>query len=68
MAENEFIRGLSPGMKKAICWIGETVREFPDKSRDDILKEAELRFDLNPRECEFISTNFSKLPGTPCEE
>ena len=61
----QFIQGLSDSLKKAVCWIGETVKEHPEKTREDIIKEAELRFDLNPRECEFLTNNFSKLP-TKC--
>ncbi len=63
MTDNQFIQDLSANLKKAICWISECVRDFPEKNRNDIIKEAELRFDLNPRECEFLHSNFSKLPG-----
>ena len=63
MTDSQFIQGLSPNLKKAVCWISETVQKFPEKTRVDVLKEAELRFDLNPRECEFINNNFAKLPA-----
>jgi hypothetical protein len=46
-------------IKKALKWISDTVREYPDKRREDILKEAEIRFDLSPAECEFIDSNFA---------
>jgi len=61
MGDTSSIQGLSANLKKAVRWIGETVREHPEKSRDDIIIEAELRFDLNPRECEFLNTNFQEL-------
>jgi len=52
---------LSANLKKAIRWIGETVSEKPQTARDTILSEAQLRFDLTPRECAFLDQNFRDL-------
>lgn len=41
-------------MKKTLCWISEMLKEHPEKSRQQIISEAELRFDLSPKECDFI--------------
>ena len=41
-------------MKKAICWISEMLAANPGKSRQQIISEAEIRFDLSPKECDFI--------------
>jgi len=41
-------------MKKTLCWISEMVRAHPEKSRQQIISEAEIRFDLSPKECDFI--------------
>ena len=41
-------------IKKAICWISEMVKELPEKKRQQIINEAEIRFDLSPKECDFI--------------
>ena len=41
-------------MKKTLCWISEMLKSHPDKSRQQIISEAELRFDLSPKECDFI--------------
>ena len=41
-------------MKKTLCWISEMLKDHPDKSRQQIISEAELRFDLSPKECDFI--------------
>ena len=40
----------SPGdkMKRALCWLSETVQQHPEKSRRQILEEAQIRFDLSP--------------------
>lgn len=63
MGDIQAVPGLSANLKKAICWIGETVQEHPGKARETIIAEAELRFDLTPRECEFLNQNFLKLSG-----
>ena len=50
-------------MKKAIRWISDTLLEHPEKRRTQIIREAELRFDLTPVECEFLDKNFDDLDG-----
>ena len=47
-------------IKKAVRWIGETLQLYPNKERSSLIKEAEIRFDLSPRECEFLDKNFSE--------
>ena len=44
-------------MKKAVCWISEMIKEHPEKNRQQIISEAEIRFDLSPKECDFIDRN-----------
>ena len=41
-------------MKKALCWISDMLKSHPEKSRHQIINEAEVRFDLSPKECDFI--------------
>ena len=41
-------------MKKTLCWISEMIKEHPEKNRQQIISEAEMRFDLSPKECDFI--------------
>ncbi len=48
-------------MRKTISWISEIVQANPEKSRQDIIKEAEIRFDLSPKECSFLDQNFSDV-------
>ena len=45
-------------VKKVLKWVKETLDQHPEKSRKDVFKEAEIRFDLTPKECEFINNNF----------
>lgn len=46
-------------MKKAIRWMSDTLLNNPAKKRQDVLREAEIRFDLSPAECEFLNKNFN---------
>jgi len=45
-------------LRTAVRWISEVCREDPKKSRKKIVREAEMRFDLSPRECEFLNEKF----------
>ncbi len=51
-------------MKKALRWMSEELLNNPQKKRGMVIKEAEIRFDLSPAECEFLSKNFSET--APC--
>jgi len=54
----------SDKVKKAISWMSEELLANPQKKRGTVLKEAEIRFDLSPAECEFLTKNFSE--SAPC--
>jgi len=41
-------------MKKTLVWISEMLQAHPEKTRQQIINEAEIRFDLSPKECDFI--------------
>ncbi len=46
-------------LRKAVKWMSTMCKEHPDRKRKDIIKEAEIRFDLSPKECEFLERKFS---------
>ena len=46
-------------LRKAVKWFSEMIKEHPERSRKDILMEAEIKFDLSPKECEFLNKKFS---------
>jgi hypothetical protein len=50
----------SDKVKKALRWMSEELLNNPRKKRDAVIKEAEVRFDLSPAECEFLSKNFGE--------
>ncbi len=54
----------SDKVKKALCWMSEELLNHPLKKRDAVIREAEIRFDLSPAECEFLSKNFGG--SAPC--
>lgn len=56
-------------VKKALRWMSEELLNHPQKKRDAVLREAEIRFDLSPAECEFLTKNFSETApnsSRPC--
>ncbi len=59
MGTTENIQPAGDKLKKALKWMSTTTQECPGKKREDILREAEIRFDLSPAECEFLDSNFS---------
>ncbi len=48
-------------LKKAIAAFSEMCQTHPEKKRQDMLRDIQFRFDLSPRECEFLDNHF-------CEE
>lgn len=53
-------------MLKVLQWFSENVQKHPEKSRLDILREAEIRFDLSPKECTFLDDHFAESQDTNC--
>ena len=54
MAEIDKLQPSGEKIRRAVLWISETVKAHTEKKRPDILREAQIRFDLSPRECEFV--------------
>ncbi len=44
--------------RKAVRWISEVCKDDPNRPRKEIILEAEQRFDLTPRECQFLNEKF----------
>lgn len=45
-------------MKKAIKLFSELLQLKPEKSREALLRDVEIQFDLSPLECEFLHKHF----------
>ncbi|MBU0729531.1 MAG: hypothetical protein KKE17_04610 [Proteobacteria bacterium] len=41
-------------IRKAVKWICDTLAMYPEKTRDAVIKDAGIRFDLTPKECSFL--------------
>ncbi|WP_339133808.1 MAG: hypothetical protein WGN25_13750 [Candidatus Electrothrix sp. GW3-4] len=52
---------LSTNLQKAVQWIGEVIQEHPEKQRNQVVSDAQLRFDLTPAESEFLNHNFKEI-------
>ena len=63
MSEVEKLQPTGDKMRRVVLWISETVQANPQKKRMAILREAEIKFDLSPRECEFIETKLNEVAG-----
>ena len=59
MGNTESVQPQGEKIRKALRWVSETVREYPELTREEIIRKAEMRFDLSPSECEFLDSNFS---------
>jgi hypothetical protein len=49
----------STNLQKAVVWIAEVVLDKPDKDRQSVIKDAQIRFDLTPAECTFLTEKFT---------
>ena len=45
-------------MKKAIQQFSEWIEEKPEKTRQQLLQDAAIKFDLSPLECDFLARHF----------
>lgn len=63
MSGSDCVQPSGDRIRKAIRWVSDAVVAQPDKSRRRLLEEAEIRFNLTPRECEFLDCNFADEVG-----
>ena len=47
-------------LKKALKAFSDLLEQHPGKSRKKLLEEIEIKFDLTPKECEFLNSHFDK--------
>jgi len=60
MASTQDLQPSGEKMRKTVRWICETLRLYPEKSRQQVIKEAQIRFDLSPLEAAFIDEKLGK--------
>lgn len=44
--------------KQALAELSELLAKHPDKTRSSLLQQVEIKYDLTPKECEFLNRNF----------
>ena len=44
--------------KQALAELCELQERYPEKSRQSLLQKVEIKYDLTPKECEFLNRNF----------
>ena len=44
--------------RQALAELGELLQKHPEKSRQCLLQQVETKYDLTPKECEFLNRNF----------
>ncbi len=59
MTNAEQVQPQGERIRKAIKWISEEQTNKPDKERLKLLREAEIRFNLTPKESIFLEKNFA---------
>ncbi len=58
MGDSENIQPEGDKLRKALRWMSDTIKAQPDKKRTDVLVDAQVRFDLSPKECDFLNKEF----------
>ena len=58
MSDGQNIQPPGEKMRRALTWVSECLAQDPNRDRRALLREAEIRFDLSPAECEFLDHNF----------
>ncbi len=46
-------------LQAAVMALSELVLKFPEKNRVELLHQVELKYDLSPRDCEFLNKHFN---------
>lgn len=65
MSDLDSLQPCGEKIKNALIWLSESLKTSPEKSRAALLREAEIRFDLSPAECDFLDRKFTTAPECP---
>lgn len=58
MGEAESMQPKGDKIKKTLLWVADTQADHPELKRQVIIEQAQIRFNLSPKECEFLNKNF----------
>ncbi len=54
MADTNGVTPKGDKIRKAVTWVAAILRDDPERERKAVIHEAEIRFDLTPKECAFL--------------
>ncbi|HIP37787.1 MAG TPA: hypothetical protein EYG88_00050 [Desulfocapsa sulfexigens] len=54
--------------KQALTELCHLLEKYPEKSRQTLLQQVEIKFDLTPKECEFLNRNFQAEKEGTCQQ
>jgi hypothetical protein len=51
-------------LRRAVKWVSGNIKENPGQPIQTLVKEAIFKFDLSPKDAEFLIGFYSRYPGT----
>ncbi len=45
--------------KQALTELCQLLEEHPEKNRHTLMQQVEIKYDLTPKDCEFLNRNFN---------
>jgi len=61
MADTDSVMPEGERIRRAVTWMADVLRENPERDRKDVVREAEIRFDLTPKECRFLESEVRSM-------
>jgi hypothetical protein len=62
MTSQQPTQGSGDKTKQALAHLCQLCEDHPEVPRKKHLQQVEVKFDLTPKECEFLNRNFHKTP------
>ena len=54
--------------KQALTELCHLLEKHPEKNRQELLQQVEIKYDLTPKECEFLNRNFQTEKEGTCQQ
>lgn len=55
-------QGAGDKTKQALAELCQLCKKHPESTRQKLLQQVETKYDLTPKECEFLNRNFDENP------
>ncbi len=60
MSSQHPTQGTGDKTKQALAELCQLCEKHPETTRQTLLRQVEVKYDLTPKECEFLNRNFDK--------